>query len=113
MTFEKWIKVDTVLTAWDNTLETRDFSHLNKYLSDDFQFENTTGEVENLENTKSWCIAGELRINNFKTIRETKNYFVATHDVSQKGKPKSNVLVYAEQKNGKFVYWKIQRSFDV
>jgi len=112
MTFEKWIKVDTVLTAWDKTLETRDFSHLNKYLSDDFQFEDTTGEVENLENTKSWCVAGELRINNFKTIRETENYFVATHDVNQKGKPKSNVLVYAEQNNGKFVYWKIQRSFD-
>ena len=39
-----------------------DFSHLAQYRSDDFQFEDTTGEVSNLENTKSWCISGELRI---------------------------------------------------
>ena len=38
-----------VLTAWDKTLETQDFSHLRKYLSDDFQFENTQGEINNLE----------------------------------------------------------------
>ena len=108
----KMIKANTVLEAWDRTLETKDFSHLAKYLSDDFQFEDTTGEVDNLENTKSWCIAGELRINNFKIIRENEEYIVATHDVLQKGKPKSNVLVYAEQTNGKFIYWKIQRSFE-
>ena len=79
----------------------------------DFQFEDTTGELDNLENTKSWCVAGGLRINNFKTIRENENYIVATHDVIQEGSPKSNVLVYAEQTNGKFTYWKIQRAFEV
>ena len=108
----KTIQASTVLEAWDRTLETKDFSHLAKYLFDDFQFEDTTGEVDNLENTKSWCIAGELRINNFKTIRENEEYIVATHDVLQKGKPRSNVLVYAEQTNGKFIYWKIQRAFE-
>ena len=56
------IKANTVLEAWDQTLETMDFSHLAQYRSDDFQFEDTTGEVSNLENTKSWCISGELRI---------------------------------------------------
>ncbi len=106
------IQATTVLEAWDKTLETKDFSHLTKYLSDNFQFEDTTGEVGNLENTKSWCVAGELRINNFKTIRENEEYIVATHDVLQKGKPRSNVLVYAEQTNGKFIYWKIQRAFE-
>ena len=105
------IKAKVVLTAWDKTLETRDFSHLSVFLSHDFQFEDTTGEQDNLENTKSWCVAGELRIKNFKTIRETENYIVATHDVVQEGKPKSNVLVYAEQNGGKFTYWKIQRAF--
>ena len=54
-----------------------------------------------------------LRINNFKTIRENEHYIVATHDVAQEGKPKSNVLVYAEQKNGKFTYWKVQRAFEI
>ena len=108
----KTIQASTVLEAWDRTLETKDFSHLAKYLFDDFQFEDTTGEVDNLENTKSWCVAGELRINNFKTIRENEEYIVATHDVLQKGKPRSNVLVYAEQTNGKFIYWKIQRAFE-
>ena len=68
--------------------------------------------LDNLENTKSWCIAGRLRINNFKTIRENENYIVATHDVIQEGKPKSNVLVYAEQINEEFIYWKIQRAFE-
>ena len=58
-------------------------------------------------------MAGELKITNFKTIRETENYIVATHDVVQEGKPKSNVLVYAEQNGGKFTYWKIQRAFEV
>ena len=106
------IQAKNVLEAWDKTLETMDFSHLEKYLSSDFQFEDTTGELDNLENTKSWCVAGGLRINNFKTIRENDNYIVATHDVIQEGKPKSNVLVYAEQTNGKFVYWKIQRAFE-
>ena len=62
-----------VLTAWDKTLETQDFDHLRKYLSDDFRFENTQGEINNLEHTKSWCIAGALRIDNFKMIREHEN----------------------------------------
>ena len=107
------IRANTVLEAWDKTLETKDFTHLEKYLSRDFQFEDTTGELDNLENTKSWCVAGELRINNFKTIRENENYIVVTHDVIQEGRPKSNVLVYAEQNEGKFTYWKIQRAFEV
>tara|TARA_Y100001934_G_C11865267_1_gene546086 strand:- start:51 stop:377 length:327 start_codon:yes stop_codon:yes gene_type:complete len=106
------IQANTVLEAWDKTLETKDFTHLEKYLSADFQVEDTDGELDNLENIKSWCIAGGLRINNFKTIRENENYIVATHDVIQEGKPKSNVLVYAEQTNGKFIYWKIQRTFE-
>ena len=105
-------QANTVLEAWDKTLEIKNFTHLEKYLSIDFQFEDTTGELGNLENTKSWCVAGGLRINNFKTIRENKNYIVATHDVIQEGNPKSNVLVYAEQTNGKFTYWKIQRAFE-
>ena len=66
------IQANTVLEAWDKTLETKDFTHLEKYLSDDFKFEDTNGELDNLENTKSWCIAGRLRINNFKTIRKMK-----------------------------------------
>ena len=106
------IQANTVLKAWDKTLETKDFTHLGKYLSIDFQFEDTTGELDNLDNTKSWCVAGGLRINNFKTIRENENYIVATHDVIQEGSPKSNVLVYAEQTKGKFTYWKIQRAFE-
>ena len=106
------IKAKTVLEAWDKTFETNDLTHLEKYLSVDFQIEDTTGELDNLENTKSWCVAGGLRIKNFKTIRENENYIVATHDVIQEGKTKSNVLVYAEQTNGKFIYWKIQRSFE-
>ena len=61
------IQAKTVLEAWDKTFETMDFKHLAQYLSDDFQFEDTTGELDNLENTKSWCVAGGLRINNFKT----------------------------------------------
>ena len=52
------IQANTVLKAWDKTLETKDFTHLEKYLSRDFQFEDTTGELDNLENTKSWCVAG-------------------------------------------------------
>ena len=107
------IQANTVLEAWDKTFETMDFSHLSQYLSENFQVEYTTGEVDNLEDTKSWCVAGGLRINNFKTIRENANYIVATHDVVQEGKPKSNVLVYAEQNNGKFTYWLIQRAFEV
>ena len=107
------IQAKTVLEAWDKTFETMDFSYLAQYLSEDFQVEYTTGEVDNLENTKSWCVAGGLRINNFKTIRENANYIVATHDVVQEGKPKSNVLVYAEQNNGKFTCWLIQRAFEV
>ena len=107
------IQANTILKAWDTTFETMDFSHLAQYLSEDFQVEYTTGEVDNLENTKSWCVAGGLRINNFKTIRENANYIVATHDVVQEGKPNSNVLVYAEQNNGKFTYWLIQRAFEV
>ena len=106
------IQANTVLQAWDKTLETKDFTHLEKYLSIDFQFEDTSGELDNLENTKSWCVAGGLRINNFKTVRENENYIVATHDVIQEGSHKSNVLVYAEQTNGKFTYWKIQRAFE-
>ena len=106
------IQANTVLEAWDKTLVTKNFIHLEKYLSADFPVEDTTGELDNLENTKSWCVAGGLRINNFKTIRENENYIVATHDVIQEGKPKSNVLIYAEQNNGKFTYWKIQRAFE-
>ena len=60
------IQANTVLEAWDKTLETKDFTHLEKYLSDDFKFEDTTGELDNLENTKSWCIAGGLRISNLE-----------------------------------------------
>ena len=45
------IKANTVLEAW-NTLETMDFDHLAEYLSDDFQFEDTTGEISDLVNTK-------------------------------------------------------------
>ena len=107
------IKAKVVLTAWDKTLETRDFSHLSVFLSDDFQFEDTTGEIGDLANTESWCVAGEIRISNFNTIRENDNYIVATHDVEQDGKPHSNVMVYAEQRNGKFSYWKVQRAFEV
>jgi hypothetical protein len=106
-------KAEAVLTAWDKTLETRDFSHLSVFLSDDFQFENTQGEIGDLANTESWCVAGALRISNFKTIRENDSYIVATHDVVQDGKPPSNVLVYAEHINGKFTYWKIQRAFEI
>ena len=107
------IKAERVLTAWDKTLETRDFSHLSVFLSDDFQFEDTTGEVEDLVTTKSWCILGEIRIKNFKIIRENEDYIVATHDVVQDGKPRSIVMVYAEKENGKFIYWKIQRAFEM
>ncbi|NCW62135.1 MAG: hypothetical protein EBW07_13380 [Rhodobacteraceae bacterium] len=77
------IKAKVVLTAWDRTLETRDFSHLSVFLSDDFQFEDTTGEIGDLANTESWCVAGEIRISNFNTIRENDHYIVATHDVEQ------------------------------
>jgi len=66
-----------------------------------------------LANTESCCLVGELRISNFKTIRENDNYIVATHDVVQDGEPNSNVMVYAEQRNDKFTYWKIQRAFEV
>ena len=52
------IQANTVLEAWDKTLETKDFTYLEKYLSDDFKFEDTTGELDNLKNTKSLCIAG-------------------------------------------------------
>ena len=106
-------KAEIVLTAWDKTLETRDFSHLSVFLSDDFQFEDTTGEVEDLATTKSWCILGEIRIKNFNIIRENEDYIVATHDVVQDGKPRSNVMVYAEKSSGKFIYWKIQRAFEM
>ena len=54
------IQAKTVLEAWDKTFETMDFSHLAQYLSDDFQVEYTTGEVDNLENTKSWCVSSGL-----------------------------------------------------
>jgi hypothetical protein len=84
-------KAEIVLTAWDKTLETRDFSHLSVF----------------------WCILGEIRIKNFKIIRENEDYIVATHDVVQDGKPRSNVMVYAEKANGKFIYWKIQRAFEM
>ena len=107
------ITANVVLTAWDTTLETLDFGHLSVFLSDDFQFEDTTGDISVLGNTESWCVAGEIRISNFKTICENDNYIVATHDVGQDGKPHSNVMVYAEQRNGKFTYWKIQRAFEV
>jgi len=107
------LQAKTVLEAWDKTLETMDFSHLAQYLSNDFQYADTTGDMHNSEDTKSWCVAGGSRINNFKTIRENENYIVATHDVVQEGKSKSNVLDNAEQNNGKFTYWKIQRAFEV
>jgi len=107
------IKAEIVLTAWDKTLETCDFRHLSVFLSDDFRFEDTTGGVEDLATTKSWCISAETRINNFETIRESENYIVATHDVVHDGKPGSNVMVYAEKANGKFIYWKIQRAFKI
>ena len=102
-----------VLSAWDKTLETQVFDHLRKYLSDDFQFENSQGEINDLEHTKTWCTAGALRIDNFKTIRENESYIVATHDVLESDRPPSNVLVYAEQSGGKFTYWRIQRAFAV
>ena len=66
-----------------------------------------------MANTESCCLVGELRISNFKTIRENDNYIVATHDAVQDGEPNSNVMVYAEQINGKFTYWKIHRAFEV
>ena len=56
---------------------------------------------------------GEIRIKNFNIIRENEDYIVATHDVVQDGKPRSNVMVYAEKANGKFIYWKIQRAFEM
>ena len=59
------IQANTVLKAWDKTLETKDYTHLEKYLSDDFKFEDTSAKLDNLENTKSCCIAGGLIINNF------------------------------------------------
>ena len=59
------IHANTLLEALDKNLETKDYTHLEKYLSDDFKFEDTSGELDNYENTKSWCIAGGLRINNF------------------------------------------------
>ena len=81
------IKANTVLEVWDNTFETMDFDHLAKYLSDDFQFEDTTGEIGDLENTKSWCISGELRINNFKTIRENETISLQRMMLSKKENP--------------------------
>ena len=59
------IKAEIVLTAWDKTLETRDFSHLSVFCRMIFSVEDTTGEVEDLATTKSWCTLGEIRINNF------------------------------------------------
>ena len=41
------IQAKTVLEAWDKTFETMDFKHLAQYLSDDFQLEDTTGELVN------------------------------------------------------------------
>ena len=81
------IQAKTVLEAWDKTLETMDFKHLAQYLSDDFQFEDTTGELDNLENTKSWCVAGGLRINNFKTICENETISLQRIMLSKKTRP--------------------------
>ena len=106
------IEAKVVLTAWDKTLETKDFSHLRIFLSNDFKFENTTGDLGGLTDTEAWSTAGAIRINNFRTIRETDTYIVATHDVVQEGQPASSVLVYAEQSDGKFTYWKINRAFE-
>lgn len=57
-----------------------------------------------MANTESWRVSAEIRTSNFNTIRENDNYIVATHDVEQDGKPYSNVIVYAEQRNGKFTH---------
>lgn len=52
------LQANTVLEAWDKTFETMDFSHLAQYLSEDFQVEDTTGELDNLENTKRGSESG-------------------------------------------------------
>ena len=87
------IKAERVLTAWDKTLETRDFSHLSVFLSDDFQFEDTTGEVEDLATTKSWCILGEIRIKNFKIILDKTSrtgYIINTKAIKPNNKGASH-----------------------
>ena len=42
------IHENTVFEVWDKTIETNDFTNLEKYLSDDFKFEDTNGELDNL-----------------------------------------------------------------
>ena len=81
------IQANTVLEAWDKTLETKDFTHLEKYLSADFQVEDTDGELDNLENIKSWCIAGGLRINNFKQSVKTKTISLQRMMLSRRASP--------------------------
>ena len=86
------------LSAWDKTFETKDFCHLGSILLEHLILEDTNSTTETKSVVEAQAVAGELRIGEFKIIRENESYMVGTHSVAQTEKSPSIVMFYAEQK---------------
>ena len=103
--------VEQILTAWDKTMETKDPTHLDTHLDDEFEFWSSDESVNSKAETLEWSAAGGLRIGNFRTIYEGDKVSCATHNVTEDGAGPSTVMCFVKHKNGKVTFWKILRAF--
>jgi hypothetical protein len=99
------------LEAWNKTLETQDFNHLGAIFPDSFNFVESIDHSQEKSETQEWVTAGIIRIDDFGIIRETGNYMVGTHSMSEEGKGRSTVMFYNEHSDGFITYRKTCRFF--
>ena len=104
--------VETILQAWDKTMETKDSEHLGAYLADDFEFMDSNDEKDSRSETLDWSAKGECRIGDFKTIYEDDKVMCATHSATDESAGPSTAMIFAKHENGKATFWKILRAFD-
>ncbi len=104
--------VETILQAWDKTMETKNPDHLGAYLAQDFEFMDSNDERDSRSETLDWSTKGDLRIGDFKMIYEDDKVMCATHSVTDQNAGPSTVMVFAKHENGKATFWTILRAFD-
>ena len=108
------ISAEQALRAYQEPFVNGESSPLAAILSDDFIFTNTYDKKMTKVETLEWAADTDIRISDFKTLYESEEILVGLHNVSEPGKPLSQVMFFAEVKGyGKICTWRVNRAFEV
>ena len=79
--------------------------------TDNFEFVMTDGTSMSKEETLNWVANTKFRSDDFNTLYENDEVLVGLHSVSEPDHLLSQVMFFAQMKDGKISFWKVLRVF--